>query len=207
VRAAKNIAQHHAIAANVVRIETRTLHLRGSTVSRRRVYISRAMLLRATLFILLAFAVSCASSPPPCPAVAAAPVVDRRAEIEAFNRATIDLTMSMDTTGILATWEDDGVSLLPQTAPLVGKRAIAAFLHDVDAQVAGAHMTSFELHCSGIRVNGDDATEYCEEHQVVEMPDGKPTFDGRGKLLYVLHRGADGKWRIAREMWNQGAEK
>jgi ketosteroid isomerase-like protein len=117
------------------------------------------------------------------------------------------MTMKMDTNAILATWEDDGVSLLPSSAPLVGKAAIAAFLRDVDAQVKGAHMKSFELSCRGITISGDEATEYCEEHQVVELPDGKPPFDGRGKLLYVLHRGADGKWRIAREMWNQSEAK
>lgn len=27
-------------------------------------------------------------------------------------------------------------------------------------------------------------------------------FSGIGKLLYLLHRGTDGAWRIQREMWN-----
>jgi ketosteroid isomerase-like protein len=36
------------------------------------------------------------------------------------------------------------------------------------------------------------------------LPNGKPPFDGQGKMLLVLHRGPDGKWRMRREMWNEG---
>jgi ketosteroid isomerase-like protein len=151
---------------------------------------------RAWLVIALLGQGACASAP--------RPVVDRRAEIEAFNRALIEGTLKMDTDGLVALFDDDSVSLLPQTAPLVGKAAISAFVHEVEARHPGAHMKSFELTCTGITVSGDEATEYCDEHQIVDLPGGEPPFDGRGKLLYVLRRGADGKWRIVREMWNQG---
>jgi ketosteroid isomerase-like protein len=39
---------------------------------------------------------------------------------------------------------------------------------------------------------------------VVQPPPGKRVIDSYGKLLLVLHREADGNWRITREMWNQG---
>jgi ketosteroid isomerase-like protein len=35
------------------------------------------------------------------------------------------------------------------------------------------------------------------------MPGDKPPFNGRGKMLFVLRRDLDGKWRLQREMWNQ----
>ena len=38
----------------------------------------------------------------------------------------------------------------------------------------------------------------------MQLPAGKPPFDGWGKMLLVLHKGADGKWRVKQEMWNQG---
>jgi ketosteroid isomerase-like protein len=101
-------------------------------------------------------------------------------------------------------WAEDGITLLPSTTPVIGKAAIAAMMNAMTAQIKGAHMDKFELRCSAIEVSGDLATEWCSEHQIVILPDGKPPFDGRGKMLLVLRRGADGKWRLLREMWNQG---
>jgi uncharacterized protein (TIGR02246 family) len=125
------------------------------------------------------------------------------ASIESFNQAWADATRHMDNAAALALWEADGVSLLPSTPPIVGKPAIAKFLDEVTKQVSGAHMQSFELRCHDIRVSGNWASEWCDEHQVVQMSAGKPPFDGRGKMLVVLHRGADGRWRLHSEMWNQ----
>ena len=96
-----------------------------------------------------------------------------------------------------------GVSLLPSTKPITGKPAITKFMNDVMSSLAGAHMKSFESSCFEIHASGDWASEWCTEHQIVELPNGKPPFDGYGKMLLVLHRGADGKWRLHDEMWNQ----
>ena len=69
-------------------------------------------------------------------------------------------------------------------------------------------MEKMELDFRGIEVSGDWASEWAFEHQVVQPPDrAKPAFDGRGKMLLVLHREADGSWRIKREMWNQGEKE
>jgi ketosteroid isomerase-like protein len=124
-----------------------------------------------------------------------------RAEIETFNRALDSATRAMNNAAVLALWEDDGVSLLPQTKPIVGKPAIRAFVEEVTSRFPDARMESFTLACSGIEISGPWASEWCEEHQVVKLPTTR--FDGRGHMLLVLHRGADGRWRIRREMWNQ----
>lgn len=126
------------------------------------------------------------------------------AGIDAFNRALNQATTRMDNAAALALWEDDGITLLPQTKPIIGKKAIAKFLDDISSQLLGARMEKFEMKCFDIERSGDFATEWCEEHQHVALPDGKPAFDGRGKMLLILHRGADGKWRMRREMWNEG---
>lgn len=122
--------------------------------------------------------------------------------IEAFNSALVAATRRMDNQATLALWAEDGISLLPATAPLVGKAAISKFMTDVTAQLTGAHMDNFEMHCFGIEVHGTWATEWCQEHQHVIFADGKPPFDGHGKMLFVLHRGINSAWRIKREMWN-----
>lgn len=123
--------------------------------------------------------------------------------IDEFNRAFADATRHMDNAATLALWDEDGISLLPSTAPISGKPAIMKFMNDVMSSLAGSRMSKFESSCFDIHVSGRWASEWCTEHQVVERPGGKPPFDGHGKMLLVLHRGADGKWRIHDEMWNQ----
>jgi ketosteroid isomerase-like protein len=134
---------------------------------------------------------------------AASATTDGRAGVEAFNRAFADATRHMDNAATLALWDDDGVSLLPSTAPIVGKPAIAKFMGDVMASIRGAHMQTFESACFDISISGDWASEWCTEHQLVRLPAGKPPFEGWGKMLLVLHRGGDGQWRLKTEMWNQ----
>ena len=138
------------------------------------------------------------------PVAAQANSAGSRAEIEAFNQKLEDATRRMDNAAMMDLWAEDDISLLPSTKPVIGKAAIAAMMDAVTTQIKGARMEKFELHCSGIEVTGDMASEWCSEHQVIAMPNGKPPFDGWGKMLLVLRRGADGKWRLLREMWNQG---
>ena len=152
---------------------------------------------RQSPLLLAALALAAASSRAVWAAGAAAP-----AGIEEFNRALIDATKRMDNAATLALWEEDGISILPQSQPLVGKGAIAAFLKDVTAKNPGGQMTSFTCNCSEISVSGDWASEWCVEHQIVKFPGNAPPFDGWGNLLFVLHRGGDGRWRIRTEMWS-----
>lgn len=148
-----------------------------------------------SLFLLAASVALLAQTKPPA----------ADAGILAFNEKLEDATRRMDNAATLALWTDDGISLLPSTKPIVGKPAIAAFLESVTAPMQGAVMQRFEMTCLAIDVSGDLATEWCTEHQVVQLPGGKPPFDGRGKMLLVLRKGADGNWRMEREMWNQAA--
>jgi len=149
---------------------------------------------RYPIWLLGALALSCAATAAPA---------GMTASIDAFNAAFADATRHLDNMAALQLWDDEGVELLPETQPLIGKRAIARFLDDVVKQLPGAHMVAFEMRCAGVEVAGDWASEWCDEHQKVELGGGKPPFEGRGRLLLVLHRGGDGNWRLRREMWNR----
>ena len=127
-------------------------------------------------------------------------------EIEAFNQKFSDAHLKMDNAAIIGMWAEDGVSLLPETAPMVGKKTIAKSIEDVVARMPGYHMQKFEIKFQGIETNGEWASEWAMEHQIVEAPPGKENFEGYGKMLVVLHKEADGNWRITREMWNQGVK-
>ena len=131
------------------------------------------------------------------------PTDSARAGVESFNRALGDATRRMDNAALSALWEEDGVSLLPSTKPIVGRTAIAKFISDVTASIPHAQMELFESECFDIEVSGDWASEWCTEHQRVAMGIDKPPFEGWGKMLFVLHRNAAGEWKLKREMWNQ----
>jgi len=114
---------------------------------------------------------------------------ERRKEIDAFNAKFLEARLKMDTPGILEAWSGDGASLLPETAQLAGKSAIARFLAGVTEQLKGWRMEKTELDFQEIEVSADWATKWAYQHQMVRpSEDGKPVVDGRGK----------------REMWNRG---
>jgi ketosteroid isomerase-like protein len=49
---------------------------------------------------------------------------------------------------------------------------------------------------------GDWDSEWATVHQEVQPPDGKPLIDSYGKMALVLHREANGEWKVQQEMWN-----
>ena len=128
-------------------------------------------------------------------------------EIEAFNKRYVELHLKMDTAGIFGTWEEDGVSLMPGEAPLIGKKAIVAWVENILAQMPGYKVVKEEIDFHDIQISGDWASEWANEHQVVQPPDGKPVIDSRGKMALVLHREASGEWKVKQEMWNQAPKQ
>jgi uncharacterized protein (TIGR02246 family) len=128
-------------------------------------------------------------------------------EIERFNSHLQELHLKMDTPGIFALWADDGVDLMPEEAPLVGKKAIRAWVEDIVAKMPGYKVTKEEMEFHDIRVSGDWASEWGLEHQVVQPPGGKPPIETWGKMALVLHREANGEWRIKQEMWNSAPKR
>lgn len=41
-------------------------------------------------------------------------------------------------------------------------------------------------------------------NQGIQPPDGKAVIEHWGKIAFVLHREADGSWKVQQEMWNSG---
>lgn len=125
-----------------------------------------------------------------------------RKEIEAFNKRYVELHIKMDTAGILALWEEDGVDLMPGAAAMIGRKKISAWVEDILANMPGYKVLKQEMEFHDIHVCGEWASEWATEHQVVQPPDGKPVIDSYGKMALVLHREANGEWKVQQEMWN-----
>jgi uncharacterized protein (TIGR02246 family) len=156
-------------------------------------FISRRTAVGAGLAILLVWAVRMTATPGRAPGAA---------EIEAFNKHYVELHLKMDTAGVLALWEEDGVDLMPGDAPMIGKKKIVAWVEDIVAKMPGYKVMKQDMEFHDIQVCGDWASEWATEHQVVQPPDGKPVIEGYGKMALVLHRGANGEWKVKQEMWN-----
>ena len=127
-------------------------------------------------------------------------------EVAAFNKRYVELHLKMDTPGILALWAEDGVDLMPGDAAMIGRKKISAWVEDIVAKMPGYKVTKQEMEFHDIQVCGDWASEWAMEHQVVQPPEGKPPIESYGKMALVLHREADGEWKVKQEMWN-GAPK
>ena len=126
----------------------------------------------------------------------------RKDELEKFNDHFRELHLKMDTAGIFALWADDGVDLMPGEAPMIGKKVIQAWVEDILTKMPGYKVTKEEMEFHDIHVSGNWASEWALEHQVVQPPDGKEPIETWGKIALVLHREANGEWRIKQEMWN-----
>jgi len=127
---------------------------------------------------------------------------DARSEIDAFNKKFTELHLKMDTPGIMAMWAEDGVDLMQGEEPIVGRKTITAWIEDILSKMPGYKVTKEEMEFHDIQVCGDWASEWATEHQVAQAPEGKPNFEGYGKMALVLHREASGEWKIKQEMWN-----
>ena len=133
---------------------------------------------------------------------APAPPADPKAEILAFNEKFINAHLRMDNPAIIAMWAEDGVSLLPSMAPMVGRATIGKFIMDISAQMPGYKIVREKIDFRDIQVSGDWASEWGLETQGLQPPGNQPTMEGYGKILFVLHKDSSGQWKIQQEMWN-----
>lgn len=110
-----------------------------------------------------------------------------------------------DSKGVLATLADDAV-LLPAhgATPVVGKQAIAQYWWPPKAPATT--ITKLDITVAGIGGNcrvaftyGEDSVGWSTLEAGVERTHGHP-----GTYLNVLTKGADGRWRISRHMWDDG---
>jgi len=125
-------------------------------------------------------------------------------EIVAFNKKYREMHLNMDTQGIFSSWAEDGVDLMPGEAPIIGKKAIVAWVQGILATIPGHKVVTQDMEFHDIHVSCDWASEWATEHQVVQLANGKEPIETFGKMALILHREANGEWKIEQEMWNQG---
>lgn len=97
-------------------------------------------------------------------------------------------------------WDDNGVKLSPGAVPVIGKEAI------YERKVAGNERNAssdikMEIINEEFEVAGDWA--WCRGRYTYEKtPEGGDTSFFEGKYMTILHKQADGSWKIYRDISN-----
>ena len=105
-----------------------------------------------------------------------------------------------DTATIRSLYTEDAV-LLPPGRELVGNGKIARYF----APRAGRVNISHAMESSRLDISGDRAVDVGTWHNTWRRGDAAKQ-SASGGYLVVWERGADGRWRIAYDMWHRPAE-
>jgi len=121
--------------------------------------------------------------------------------IEAVRAAYVHAWLEDDTAGVLATLDTGAVLLPPGQLPVIGHRAIRAFWWPTDG--SRTIITAFEWTMEELR--GTPELAYTRGVSTVAWRYEKDTVRSeqstRNMSLTILAPGADGQWRILRQMW------
>ncbi|HLI62685.1 MAG TPA: nuclear transport factor 2 family protein [Terriglobales bacterium] len=117
--------------------------------------------------------------------------------IDALSQVEIAASMHSDVDTLCSLWTDDGVLVLPGTAPLVGKKAICNLLQQQKAKSIGWMTIAYNEQWEEVRLIGDYAWQWGTISQTDAERSGKQKT-AELNALRILHRDRDGNWKVAR---------
>jgi ketosteroid isomerase-like protein len=106
-----------------------------------------------------------------------------------------------DVDRILSYWTDDAVVLPPGLPPVVGKSALREYVEG-SLRIPGFSIT---WSSSDVTLSPDGSLAYMLGDNVVSMdgPDGA-SHGSKGRAVTIWRKEADGQWRCAVDLWNEG---
>ncbi|MEJ2202514.1 MAG: nuclear transport factor 2 family protein [Gemmatimonadota bacterium] len=163
---------------------------------------------RSALILVGALAVACTAPPTEDSpsAMQGAAVADDSAQAEASLRTTFDEMIAAyegeDAATLERLYADDVVLIPPGEAVLSDRAAVVeglATLADIDY--------SIEAQIRDLQISGDLAVMFVAYTDQMTPRDGGDAESSDGRWVIVWNRGADGQWRISREIWNLAPEQ
>ncbi len=149
------------------------------------------------LLLLLSLGLACGENAKPPQGLTARDSTD----IEAVRAAYVKAWLAGDTSGVLATLDSGAVLLPPGRLPLKGEREIRAFWWPNDGSRTSIKAFDWTLD----EMVGAGELAFTRGMSTLEWRYVKDTVrveqTTRSTNLTILARGADGRWRILRQMW------
>lgn len=125
-----------------------------------------------------------------------------RAAIEELHRRDQEATRSLDVDTLPSLWTEDGVGLGPGGEITRGRERIAAQMRR-SAEASRRHeVIAYEQRFEEVRVLGEYAWDWGTFESVTRDPESGQVKRVSGKLMRILQRGDDGRWRFHRAIWN-----
>lgn len=100
---------------------------------------------------------------------------------------------------LMALMADDVVLMPPNEAVLKGKAAVRGWYDQLVSQLRTSQLT---LGDREVLIGGEWAAELAAFEWTLVPVAGGPAVTERGNYVQVWHREPDGRWLLARELWN-----
>jgi ketosteroid isomerase-like protein len=126
---------------------------------------------------------------------------DREA-IEQLHQDDIAGSLAFDIDKLTSTWDDEVVSMPPNSKPIVGKPANHEYLETQRKAMANVEILSYEETWDEVRVMGDYAYEYGSIRSRIRQPNAKDETALEYNIMRVLKKQPSGAWKIYRTIWN-----
>ena len=154
----------------------------------------------SSLFVLasLLWAVACSEGPAPAASASASDAASVRTSIEAANARFLDAFKRGDKAGMVASYADDAVLMMPNEPAWRGRAAIDRGLDGFLAQMS---LKDGGTATTDVIVSGDLAVETGTFAWTLQPKSGTEIKD-RGKYLTAWKRQADGSWKVVRDINN-----
>lgn len=126
---------------------------------------------------------------------------DREA-IEQLHQDDIAGSLAFDIDELTGTWDDEIVSMPPNSKPIVGKAANHEFLESQRKAMTNVEILAYEETWDEVRVMGDYAYEYGTIHSRVRQANAKEETPLDYNVMRVLKKQPSGAWKVYRTIWN-----
>jgi len=156
-----------------------------------------------TAALLLALAASGCALPPAAAVPAREGSPDDLAAIRDLHEIDRRASLARDFETLRSILSDDAVVLAPGAPPLAGRRAIDENFRQMVETLQEIEVLDYELDFEEVRVFGDYAYEWGRIRGTLRDPATGEERQNAFKVLRILRREADGRWRIYRTMWNE----